>query len=125
MAWRFRRSIKILPGLRLNIGKKGASISAGPKGFTTTIGKTGVHQNVGLTGTGLSYRTKIGAPRPSGSPFVDNEADPIASDPQFALGNYQPIERSNGSSSMGFYIAVGVIGVVAMLIIFVILASLL
>ena len=125
MAWRFRRSIKILPGLRLNIGKKGASISAGPKGFTTTIGKTGVHQNVGLTGTGLSYRTKIGAPRPSGSRFVDTEADPIASDPQFALGNYQPIERSNGSSSMGFYIAVGVIGVVAMLIIFVILASLL
>lgn len=60
MGFRFRRSIKILPGVRVNIGKKGvSSVSVGKKGATITTGKTGTHLNVGMPGTGISYRTKI------------------------------------------------------------------
>ncbi len=68
MGWRFRKSFKILPGFRLNIGKRGISgISAGPRGFTTNIGKRGIFQNLGISGTGLSFREKIGETSPVGS----------------------------------------------------------
>lgn len=58
MGWRFRRSIKIAPGVRWNIGKRSTSFSFGPRGFKVTAGTAGVRQTVGLPGTGLSY-TKI------------------------------------------------------------------
>lgn len=58
MGFRFRRSIRIAPGIRINISKKGvSSVSVGKRGATLNVGKTGVHETVGIPGTGLSYRT--------------------------------------------------------------------
>lgn len=59
MALRFRRSIKIAPGFRINLGKTGLSMSMGVRGATMTVGPRGVYSNVGLPGTGLSNRTKL------------------------------------------------------------------
>ena len=56
MGLRFRKSIKIAPGVRMNVGKRGASsISVG--GFN--FGKRGVYQNISIPGTGISYRAKV------------------------------------------------------------------
>jgi hypothetical protein len=55
MGFRFRRSIKILPGIRLNFGKRGISTSIGVRGAHVTFGKTGTRATVGLPGSGLSY----------------------------------------------------------------------
>jgi hypothetical protein len=55
MGFRFRRSIKILPGIRLNIGKRGVSTSIGVRGAHVTLGHGQVRETVGLPGTGLSY----------------------------------------------------------------------
>jgi hypothetical protein len=55
MPWRFRRSVKILPGVRLNIGKSGSSVTAGGRGLKTTVGHGNVRRTVGIPGTGLSY----------------------------------------------------------------------
>lgn len=60
MALRFRRSIRIAKGIRLNVGKGGVSVSAGVRGASVTVGKRGTYANVGLPGTGLSFRSKIG-----------------------------------------------------------------
>jgi hypothetical protein len=58
MGFRFRRSIKILPGLKVNLGKTGfTSVSVGGHGLTTNYGKKGTRTTVGLPGTGLSYST--------------------------------------------------------------------
>jgi hypothetical protein len=59
MAFRFRRSMKIAPGVRLNIGKKGGSFTVGGRGASVNFGRKGVHSNMGIPGTGLSYRSKI------------------------------------------------------------------
>lgn len=59
MAVRFRKSVKLGPGVKLNFSKRGISTTLGPRGCTTSFGKRGVYQNVGIPGTGLSYRTKI------------------------------------------------------------------
>lgn len=62
MAFRFSKRISILPGVRINLSKSGASLSVGPRGASVTIGKQGVHGNVGIPGTGLSYRERLDRP---------------------------------------------------------------
>lgn len=59
MAVRFRRSISIIPGVRMNVSKRGVSLSAGPRGSTVTASRRGVYGNVGAPGTGMSYRTRL------------------------------------------------------------------
>ena len=56
MTWRFRKRIKLLPGLWINLSKGAPSLSIGGKGVTTNIGKKGVATTLGTPGTGLSYR---------------------------------------------------------------------
>jgi hypothetical protein len=55
MGFRFRRSIKLLPGIRLNFGKRGVSTSIGVRGAHVTFGKSGTRTTVGLPGSGLSF----------------------------------------------------------------------
>lgn len=63
MGFRFRRSVKLFPGVRLNLGKRGASVSVGPRGAKLTIGPTGTRATIGIPGTGISYTEKV-ASRP-------------------------------------------------------------
>jgi hypothetical protein len=58
MGFRFRKRIRIIPGLWLNASKSGISASLGGHGLTTNISKKGVRETVGLPGTGISYQTK-------------------------------------------------------------------
>jgi len=52
--FRFRRSFRIAPGLRLNIGKRSTSVSVGVRGAHVTFGKAGTRTTLGVPGTGLS-----------------------------------------------------------------------
>ena len=57
MGLRFRKSITILPGVKLNLGKTGASISLGVKGLHANIHTSGkVTGTASLPGTGVSYQ---------------------------------------------------------------------
>src|SRR3546814_1328079 len=58
MGFRFSKRITLLPGVRMNISKSGASLSVGPRGASVTMGKRGVYGNVGIPGSGLSYRER-------------------------------------------------------------------
>lgn len=60
MGFRFQKRISILPGVRINLSKSGASASLGPRGADVNIGRDGVTTNAGIPGTGLSYREKLG-----------------------------------------------------------------
>src|SRR5258705_335428 len=61
--FRFRRSIRILPGVRINVGKRSASMSVGVRGAHVTFGgPQGTRTTVGLPGTGLSY-TEVSKPQ--------------------------------------------------------------
>ncbi|WP_354377421.1 DUF4236 domain-containing protein [Thalassospira sp. MBR-102] len=52
---RFRKSFKIAPGIRVNVGSKQSSLSIGGKGFTTNFSKRGTRTTVGIPGSGLSH----------------------------------------------------------------------
>lgn len=60
MGVRFRKSVKICKGVRVNFSKSGASLSLGGRGHRVTMGKRGTRATFGIPGTGLSYSTKIG-----------------------------------------------------------------
>jgi hypothetical protein len=55
MGLRFRRTIKLLPGVRLNLSKSGVSTSLGVRGAHVTLGHGRARETVGLPGTGISY----------------------------------------------------------------------
>lgn len=60
MAVRFRKSVKICKGVKVNFSKSGASLSLGGRGHGVTFGGSGTHAHVGIPGTGLSYNTRTG-----------------------------------------------------------------
>jgi len=60
MGFRFRRSIRIANGLRINLSKSGASLSVGHRGATVNFGPKGEKVTFGLPGTGLSYSQTVG-----------------------------------------------------------------
>lgn len=55
MPFRFRKTLKIIPGIKLNLSKSGLSTSIGKQGASLNLGKRGVRATVGLPGTGISY----------------------------------------------------------------------
>lgn len=57
MGFLFRKRIRILPGIRLNLSKSGVSTSVGGNGLTVNIKDGKVRTTASLPGTGLSYRT--------------------------------------------------------------------
>lgn len=61
MGFRFRKRIKLAPGVHLNIGKKGlSSVSLGGNGLTVNTGSGKTTTTMGIPGTGLSYSTSAG-----------------------------------------------------------------
>ncbi len=66
MGLRFRKTISVLPGVRLNISKSGVSASIGGKGVTLNVGRKGARGTVGLPGTGLSYSQRFPRPKARG-----------------------------------------------------------
>ena len=55
-----RKTIKILPWVKLYINKTGMSLSIGPKGAKLNISKKGVYFNTSIPGTGIYNKTKVG-----------------------------------------------------------------
>jgi Protein of unknown function (DUF4236) len=59
MGFRFRKRLRIIPGIWLNLSKRGvSSVSVGRRGATLNFNKRGTRETVGLPGSGLSYQTK-------------------------------------------------------------------
>lgn len=63
MALFFRKRIKILPGVTLNLSKSGVSATVGRKGASVSVGKRGTYLNAGLPGTGIYSRARADGSR--------------------------------------------------------------
>jgi hypothetical protein len=58
LGFRFRKSIKLAPGVRVNLGKKSVSVSAGPRNARVNVSKRGVRGSASIPKTGIGYTTK-------------------------------------------------------------------
>lgn len=56
---RYRKTIKVCKGVKLNVSKSGFSVTTGGKGLSLNAGARGLYLNTGIPGTGLYDRTKI------------------------------------------------------------------
>jgi len=63
MAIRFRKSVKIAPGIRLTAGKKGLGVGIGPRGAGVHFGPNGTRVRASIPGTGISYSERVGGTR--------------------------------------------------------------
>jgi hypothetical protein len=72
MGVRFRKSIKLLPGVRVNLSKSGISTTLGGRGASINISERGVYSNLGIPGTGMSTRQKISGGTSTKSTFLDS-----------------------------------------------------
>jgi hypothetical protein len=85
LAFRFRRTLGLIPGVRLNLGKKGASLSFGIRGFHYTVGTQGKRVTAGIPGTGLFWTKKINS-----SPNALSLPQPQAPPPRVPQPNLPP-----------------------------------
>ncbi|MFL9983876.1 DUF4236 domain-containing protein [Paraburkholderia sediminicola] len=81
MGWGFRKSIRIAPGIRINLSKSGISTSFGGKGFTyntrgrvtTSIPGTGIRYTTSLKSRKSSGRARHGTSASTGIGYMNNE----------------------------------------------------
>jgi hypothetical protein len=59
VGFRFRKSIRVLPGIKLNFSRTGISTSVGTPGAMVNFSERGTRATVGLPGSGLSYSTLL------------------------------------------------------------------
>jgi len=62
MSWRFRKTFRVLPGVKLNLTARGLSATLGASPFSVNVGPRGVYRNISIPGTGIWDRQRIGGP---------------------------------------------------------------
>lgn len=62
MGLRFRKSVRLAPGVRLNFSLSGVSATVGPRGASIGIGRRGTYFNTGIPGTGIYARERLDRP---------------------------------------------------------------
>lgn len=101
MGFRFRKSIKLLPGVKLNFSKSGVSTSIGVPGATVNLSKRGTRGTVGIPGTGVSYSENLSGP----------------AQPHFAATPNQTQEANDGMS-MGALLLWSILGLFVFLVVY-------
>ena len=79
MGFKVRKSIKIAPGVRLNVSSKNIGVSAGVRGARVSVNTNGrVTRTVGIPGTGISHTksSSVTAKRPT--PRPRQQQQPVA-----------------------------------------------
>ncbi len=102
MGLRFRKSIKIAPGVKINLNKKSTSVTFGGKGVHYTASSTGKKTaSVGIPGTGISYTQTTG---PSNKQKKTNKggSQPMPTAPQT---NFQDPDHKKWYQKTGWIIA--------------------
>lgn len=59
MSWRFRKSFKVIPGVRINVSRRGISTTIGAAPFTVNLSSRGTRVTASVPGTGLSFSSHI------------------------------------------------------------------
>ena len=102
MGIRYRKSVNILPGVKMNFSQKGfSSLSFGRKGARMTFGSKRTTTSVGIPGTGLRYQTSsnIGTGLRTKSKVANNITTPSSKNLyQFRERTSTPYESSNHSA---------------------------
>ena len=134
MGLRFRKSVKIAPGVRLNIGKKSVGVSAGVKGYRKSINSSGrVTTSIGTPVAGVSYvktenlkskSKKPASSRVSSTAAVANSSVAAPASPKVHKAVAQPKEKLPKATAVlqerpdGSFVVFGVVALAAAVFLF-------
>lgn len=68
MGFRFRKSVKVMPGVRLTFTHRGTSVRVGPRNVGISKGPSGTRVGASIPGTGISYSEKLSNKKPLPAP---------------------------------------------------------
>jgi len=95
MGFRFRRSVRIAPGIRINFNAKSTSVRIGPRGLGYTFSSTGKkHVTAGIPGTGLSFTQTVAPARKAARALLDWNQDKLATESGLAASTIKRLENS-------------------------------
>ena len=78
MGLRFRKSIRLFPGVRLNLSRTGVSATLGRPGATVNVSERGLRGTVGVPGSGLSYSEDLPFSKPDrAAPAIEPPPAPV------------------------------------------------
>ncbi|MGI2748389.1 DUF4236 domain-containing protein [Bacillus cytotoxicus] len=84
MGFKFRKGIKVAPGVKVNVTHKGIGVSAGVKGARISTGPSESRITTSLPGTGISYEQRIGkkGPKQSTNRSANQKSKAVSSNEQ-------------------------------------------
>jgi hypothetical protein len=91
---RFRRRIRLFPGMYINLSKTGISTTVGIPGASINLGRQGAFLNTGIPGTGLYDRQRIGAEKKK-QPGNRGQAERGGALPQHNIEHYTPLATTD------------------------------
>ncbi|OLO05225.1 DUF4236 domain-containing protein [Salinicola socius] len=59
MGLRFRRMLRLAPGLRIRLDNHGPTLSIGPRGAHLNFSRHGIHSHAGVPGSGVYHRQAL------------------------------------------------------------------
>ena len=59
MSFNFRKRVKLMPGVNLNLSKSGISVNLGVRGANISCNRNGIYLNTGFPGSGIYRRDKL------------------------------------------------------------------
>lgn len=96
MGWGFRKSVNIMPGVKLNLSRSGPSISLGPKGLKYNINSRGSRVRCSIPGTGIYYTKNLSN---SGNANRSN----LRNTTSYQNSNKMNMQNDNGLKTLGFF----------------------
>lgn len=104
MGGRFRKSINLGPGVKLNASKKGIGMSAGVKGLRISRGADGKKRvTASLPGSGLSYTKTLKAGRSDNSEANERIINQVSDEDRRSAGFAQDIPLYTFSGQLEQY----------------------
>lgn len=116
MGLRFRKSISVAKGVKVNINKKSAGVTVGKRGAHYTINTTGKQTaSVGLPGTGLSYSKSFGG-RKKSSKASSSKKSSSSSSTKSAGDDLLNEAKAAGSNSGCIILAIAAVAILALIV---------
>ena len=113
MGLRFRKSISVAKGVKVNVNKKSAGVTVGKRGAHYTVNTTGKHTaSVGIPGTGLSYSKSFGGKKKSSKKSSSSKA----SSSQSASDELLNGAKSAAGNSGCIILAIAAVAILALLV---------
>ena len=102
IGFRFRRTLKIVPGVDLNLSASGVSVSLGPRGLRHTIGSRDTRTTVGgLPGSGPSWSANQPYSSTDRSPPPDQPVRYVSDADTSSGGSKRHRNRQRTNSAIG------------------------